>query len=161
MRGPYYVIPKGGPFSFIEKAVKGVARSVVPGFSAAESLVKGLQPPKKKQTGVTVFGPTVTTPKGYGVTVGSINLPGGLGLTLPGFGEPQGSGSGCPAGYHPAKDGSGRCVRNRRTNYSNGRAAQRAVRRVKGSIKQLSSLAGAVGKKVVRSGGTSARGKKK
>lgn len=158
--GPYYVIPKGGAFSFIEKTIKGVARSVVPGFSAAESAVRALQPPKKKQTGVTVFGPTVTTPKGYGVTVGSISLPGGLGLTLPGFGEPQGTAGGCPSGYHPAKDGSGRCVRNRRVNYANGRAAGRAATRLKGTIKQLSRYASAVGKKVVRTGGVSARKKR-
>lgn len=47
---------------------------------------------------------------------------------------------GCPAGFHPAKDGSGRCVRNRRMNVMNPRAARRAIRRIKGARKMLQSI---------------------
>lgn len=160
MQGPYYVIPKGGAFSFIEKGIKAVARSVVPGFSAVEGVAKALTH-KKRPTpqGPVLQGPTVMTPGGTIATLGSIRLPGGLGLTLPGFG-PQDSGTGCPAGYHPAKDGSGRCVRNRRINYANGRAAGRAATRLKGTVKQLSRYANAIGKKVVSRGATQKRGKR-
>lgn len=37
---------------------------------------------------------------------------------------------GCPPGFHLAKDGSGRCVRNRRMNPTNHKAAMRAARRL-------------------------------
>lgn len=51
-----------------------------------------------------------------------------------------GGADGCPSGYHPAKDGSGRCVRNRRMNYGNARAARRSVRRLKGARKLLQDI---------------------
>jgi len=67
------------------------------------------------------------------VTAGSIGL--GVGALL-------GSGGGgvCPAGSHLAKDGSGRCVRNRRMNFGNARAARRSVRRLKGARKLLRDI---------------------
>ena len=158
MQGPYYVIPKGGPFSFIEKGLKSVARSVVPGFAAGQDVVRSLT---KKKQGPVLQGPTIQTPGGTVATLGSISLPGGLGLTLPGFGNNASPTSGgCPAGYHPAKDGSGRCVRNRRVNYANGRAAGRAAKRLKGTVKQLSRYASAIGKKVVSKGAGAPRRKK-
>jgi len=46
----------------------------------------------------------------------------------------------CPSGWHPAKDGSGRCVRNRRMNFGNARAARRSVRRLKGARKLLQDI---------------------
>ena len=46
----------------------------------------------------------------------------------------------CPSGWHPAKDGSGRCVRNRRMNFGNARAARRSVRRIKGAQKLLKDI---------------------
>jgi len=46
----------------------------------------------------------------------------------------------CPSGWHPAKDGSGRCVRNRRMNFGNARAARRSVRRLKGATKLLKDI---------------------
>jgi len=51
-----------------------------------------------------------------------------------------GGGEGCPSGYHFAKDGSGRCVRNRRMNFGNARAARRSVRRLKGARKLLRDI---------------------
>lgn len=67
------------------------------------------------------------------VTAGSIGL--GVGALIGGAGA-----GACPSGYHPAKDGSGRCVRNRRMNYGNARAARRAVRRIKGARKLLQDI---------------------
>jgi len=46
----------------------------------------------------------------------------------------------CPSGEHLAKDGSGRCVRNRRMNFGNARAARRSVRRLKGARKLLRDI---------------------
>lgn len=46
----------------------------------------------------------------------------------------------CPSGWHPAKDGSQRCVRNRRMNFGNARAARRSVRRLKGARKLLKDI---------------------
>ena len=46
----------------------------------------------------------------------------------------------CPSGWHPAKDGSGRCVRNRKMNFGNARAARRSVRRLKGARKLLQDI---------------------
>jgi len=53
---------------------------------------------------------------------------------------PDGSTGACPSGWHPAKDGSGRCVRNRRMNFGNARAARRSVRRLKGARKLLKDI---------------------
>lgn len=53
----------------------------------------------------------------------------------------MGNGAGaCPGGYHLAKDRSGRCVRNRRMNPLNPRAARRAIRRIKGAMKMLKQI---------------------
>lgn len=57
-----------------------------------------------------------------------------------------GGGNGCPSGFHPNKqDGSGGpagtyCVRNRRINFGNARAARRSVRRLKGARKLLKDI---------------------
>ena len=53
---------------------------------------------------------------------------------------PDGSAGACPSGFHLAKDGSGRCVRNRRMNFGNARAARRSVRRLKGARKLLQDI---------------------
>jgi len=53
---------------------------------------------------------------------------------------PDGSTGACPSGWHLAKDGSGRCVRNRRMNFGNARAARRSVRRLKGARKLLKDI---------------------
>lgn len=57
---------------------------------------------------------------------------------------------GCPAGFHPAKDHSGRCVRNRRMNPLNPRAARRAIRRIKGAMKMLRQIERQLPKQRVR-----------
>lgn len=90
---------------------------------------------------------------------GVIDLPGGIGINLPWAGPPgvgilpsgtrrgriqAGPNGQCPQGYHLNKSKSGDglpaksyCVRNRRVNYANGRAASRAGRRVRGTVKLL------------------------
>ena len=87
-----------------------------------------------------------------------IQLPGGRTLDLPFSGRPgmgivatggrgrvpPGPNGECPKGYHLNKsktaDGSPArsfCVRNRHTNFANGRAARRAGRRLKGTVRVL------------------------
>jgi len=56
------------------------------------------------------------------------------------FGPGRGGNGACPSGWHLAKDGSGRCVRNRRMNFGNARAARRSVRRLKGARKLLRDI---------------------
>ena len=49
-------------------------------------------------------------------------------------------GAACPAGFHIDKRTRSRCVRNRRMNPLNGRAASRAIRRIKGARKMLQKI---------------------
>lgn len=102
--------------------------------------------------------------KGPGTAVAPYNppgiqLPGGFSIDFPGMGRPgygimatgarrgrvaPGPNGECPKGYHlnksatadgnPAKSF---CVRNRHVNYANGRAARRAGRRLKGTVRVL------------------------
>ncbi len=71
--------------------------------------------------------------------------PGVFSSSLPRGAKPM-IGGACPAGYHPNKqDGAGGpagtyCVRNRRMNPMNHRAAMRAIRRVKGARKTLQRI---------------------
>lgn len=52
-----------------------------------------------------------------------------------------GDGNGaCPVGFHLDKKTRSRCVRNRRMNPLNGRAASRAIRRIKGARKMLQKI---------------------
>jgi len=56
------------------------------------------------------------------------------------------TGNGCPSGFHPNKQDGVRgpartyCVRNRRMNFGNARAARRGVRRLKGARKLLRDI---------------------
>lgn len=49
-------------------------------------------------------------------------------------------GAACPAGFHLDKRTRTRCVRNRRMNFANGRAAKRSLRRIKGTLKLLKGI---------------------
>jgi len=72
------------------------------------------------------------------VATGRVATAAGLGVAL---GSTLGGGSnGCPSGFHMAKDGSARCVRNRRMNFGNAKAARRSVRRIKGARKLLQDI---------------------
>jgi len=65
---------------------------------------------------------------------------GSAGLAIGSLFGGGGGGGVCQAGFHLAKDGSGRCVRNRRMNFGNARAARRSVRRLKGARKLLKDI---------------------
>lgn len=50
------------------------------------------------------------------------------------------AGGACPTGFHLDKRTRSKCVRNRRMNPLNGRAASRAIRRIKGARKMLQKI---------------------
>lgn len=75
-----------------------------------------------------------TVPRAPG---GPPGLP-GLPIPIPGFGG--GGGGACPAGFHLDKRSRSFCVRNRRMNPLNGKAASRAIRRIKGARKMLQKI---------------------
>lgn len=91
-------------------------------------------------------------PPGLAAPSGLPALPGIAGGTLPGFTRRTppalrptaamgGFGFSCPAGWHHKKgDPTGRCVRNRRMNVLNPRAASRAIRRIKGAMRMLRKI---------------------
>lgn len=79
---------------------------------------------------------------GRGATIGTAGF--ALGTMV------NGGAGGCPSGFHPAKDGSGRCVRNRRMNVANPRAARRAIRRIKGMRKLLQDIEKQLPRKTTR-----------
>lgn len=129
-----------------------VAANLVPGGGIASRVLGGL-------TQTTRAAATLAVPAaigGVGFEVGSAlasratrpQLPAlpGAGFTTGGsLATYQGSSMGPQGpcgipGYHYAKDGSGRLVKNRRMNYLNPRAANRAVRRVKGAMKMLKKI---------------------
>lgn len=55
------------------------------------------------------------------------------------YGQTPGA-TGIPSGYHLDKKTRSRLVRNRHTNYANGRAAMRAIRRLRGTRKMLAKI---------------------
>jgi len=85
-----------------------------------------------------IFGRILRSPVARGIAAGAAGsaLVSGLG----------GDGGACPSGWHLNKqDGVGGaagtyCVRNRRTNFGNARAARRSVRRLKGARKLLKDI---------------------
>jgi len=143
-----------GLFSKIKKAFKKVVKPVA-------RAVFGSIPGPVGAIGATVFGggiqPRTPVPSPGGlppIAFGGGALP--PGLAAPTF-QPVGPGTArlrriaaggvevgpqglCPVGFHPAKDGTGRCVRNRRMNVLNHKAAMRAIRRIKGARKMLMKI---------------------
>jgi len=101
-------------------------------FSAIPGILRGA-PPVLARAGRILTGRTATAATG-GVLAGQF---------LAGRG---GDGGACPSGWHLNKqDGVGGaagtyCVRNRRTNFGNARAARRSVRRLKGARKLLRDI---------------------
>lgn len=129
-----------------------IAASVVPGGGLAAKVLGGITSTTKAVTPIVAsaaaggaafevgsalasraLAPSLPALPGAGFSTG-----GSLTTLPPKAGGPQGA-CGVP-GYHYAKDGSGRLVRNRRMNYLNGKAATRAVRRVKGAMKMLKKI---------------------
>lgn len=100
-----------------------------PGIGRTQS-IRGLPIPRLPP-------PPPRIPRGGGGGGGGRGFPIPLPLPIPLNG---GGAGGCPGGFHPAKDGSGRCVRNRRMNVMNQRAAMRAIRRIKGARKMLMKI---------------------
>jgi len=59
---------------------------------------------------------------------------------VPYFTPNAGTASGVPSGYHLDKKTRSHLVKNRHTNYANGRAAMRAIRRLRGTRKMLAKI---------------------
>jgi len=74
------------------------------------------------------------------VLTGRVATAGGIGAAVGSLFRGGADAGTCPSGWHLAKDGSGRCVRNRRMNFGNARAARRSVRRLKGARKLLKDI---------------------
>jgi hypothetical protein len=66
-------------------------------------------------------------------------LPPGMLANITGPLAPR-NGAACPTGFHLDKRTRSKCVRNRRMNPLNGRAASRAIRRIKGARKMLQKI---------------------
>ena len=104
--------------------VPGPARQEMSIFAAIPAIVRGAAPLAR------TIGRGLT-----GRTAAAAGLGVALGQTFDGA-----VGGACPSGSHLAKDGSGRCVKNRRMNFGNARAARRSVRRLKGARKLLKDI---------------------
>lgn len=82
---------------------------------------------------------------GAPITLNGMPPPVPVAQGVPGFPMPQqnvlpSAGGACPTGWHMDKRTRSRCVRNRRMNPLNGRAASRAIRRIKGARKMLQKI---------------------
>lgn len=119
----------GGPLG----AVIGAASAFAPTPRAATPA--SFAPPAVQGFATQVRGARLPAlPKFPGLPPGLPGIP----IPIPGF--DAGAGGGCPAGFHLDKKTRSRCVRNRRMNPLNGRAAMRAIRRVKGARKMLQKI---------------------
>lgn len=121
----------GGASAFIPKA-RAAAPAALPG---GMGFVGGALPTLTPVRGARL--PTIPRIPGP-----ARNIP-GLPIPLPDLdfgGAGAGAGGACPAGFHLDKRTRSRCVRNRRMNPLNGRAAMRAIRRIKGARKMLQKI---------------------
>jgi len=140
-RGDYYS-GKGDPgflstLGSIVGTVGSVVGSVVPGVSGITSVASKLlgstsSTRSTSATGMQLAGgsiPAIPTP-GVGGAIARA-LPGGS------SGYQCGTGNPCESGYHLNKGGPNpktKCVRNRRTNYTNPKALSRAAKRLDGFV---------------------------
>lgn len=136
-RGDYYS-GKGDPgflstLGGIIGTVGSVVGTVVPGVSTATSIAaKALgagSSTKVNSAGISLAGtnvPAIPTPGISGMLQRA--LPGGQ------SGYQCGAGNPCGSGYHLDKTKHEKCVRNRRTNYTNPRALARAAKRMDGFV---------------------------
>lgn len=146
-------------FSKIARGIRGVATGFATGGPLG-GLLGGLTSlaPQPRAAAAPSFVPVAA--QGFATQVRGVRLPtiprfpgkppGGPGLPIPfpgpgavnGVGQDLGVGGGgaCPAGFHLDKRTRSFCVRNRRMNPLNGRAAMRAIRRIKGARKMLQKI---------------------
>lgn len=124
---------------------KGISKAVVGGVSQRVSAAIA---PK---SAAAIIGPAIATAgrvmPAIGRVLGSRTVAAaGTGAVIGSMLGGNGGGGACPAGWHPNKqDGVGGpagtyCVRNRRMNVGNARAARRSVRRLKGARKLLQDI---------------------
>lgn len=133
-------------FSSIGKVLRGVASTAIQ--IALPGPVGGILASPLAPSLPAIRAPTMPAPLGAGI--GGFRPPTTpLGLTAqtvaakPFIGDRPGLdilGAACPAGWHLDKKTRSRCVRNRRMNPLNGRAATRAIRRIKGARKMLQKI---------------------
>lgn len=142
-----------GLFKFAKKAAKFALKRAKPlaptviaavGGGAAGELAGQVLFPTQQGRGLPAL-PSVPIGGGALTTVPLPRIRGtpraaGLGLGLPRGALPLVGPGVCPAGYHPNKTDRSYCVRNRRMNVLNGRAATRAIRRVRGARKMLMKI---------------------
>lgn len=139
----------------------GAAAPIIGGFiggpaGAALGQVVGGVVSGATQRQPAVFTGTIPIPRAAGGALASFvppSLP-GVGQAFPATGAvqgravapqvlsvlPDGAGDACPKGFHLDKKSRSYCVRNRRMNPLNGRAASRAIRRIKGARKMLMKI---------------------
>jgi len=132
----------------IHRQLLGIARDRI--LERARGGFRPSQPPPTIQAGMIALPPPVVAAGGriagrvarqVGRAIGLF----GAGATIGGFFARNDDGS-CPVGTHPIKqDGvngpkGSYCVRNRRMNVGNARAARRSVRRLKGARKLLRDI---------------------
>lgn len=149
-----FSFPASGTSGAPPRPPKAIAK-VEPTMSLHKSILKGIGSAIKRRVRQT------STEKTPALLAGLFGGAGSLGRVLPGLGRAavglpgaaaatgfalgglfggNGDGAACQSGWHLAKDGSGRCVRNRRMNFGNARAARRSVRRLKGARKLLRDI---------------------
>lgn len=142
----------------IHRELLGIARQAIIGRARTAAQPRGAVMPGVSQAGM-VPNPHVVLAAGRrvlqavsGRTAATI----GVGLAVGSFFARNEDGS-CPVGTHPIKqDGvhgpkGSYCVRNRRMNVGNSRAARRSVRRLKGARKLLSDIEKMMPRRTVRS----------
>jgi len=126
------VVAKEPPVSFHKSLVSSITGAIGQRVSGA------INP-----TQASIVGPAVAAAGRVLPSIGRVltgRVATGVGIGALGASILGGGGGACPSGYHLAKDGSGRCVRNRRMNFGNARAARRSVRRLKGARKLLRDI---------------------
>ncbi len=114
----------GGAGKIASAAIPGVGGIVRAGTSAIQKVMGGGSP-----TGLRLptAPPSIPASRTPGVT-------GFVQRAVPGGASGYQCGAGCGTGYHLDKTTKTRCVRNRKTNYTNPRALSRAAKRMDGFV---------------------------
>jgi len=131
----------------IHKELLGIGREFILGKARALTQPRAPAQPGVTQAGMIALPPAVVAAGGKlgGALFGRAATIFGVGAAVGSFFARNSDGS-CPVGTHPIKqDGAhgpkgSYCVRNRRMNVGNARAARRSVRRLKGARKLLRDI---------------------